>query len=315
MAVTFAALSNFDDKQVDSLGRPAPVVDADAEYDDEPSVANPLQIYLDDIGGTRLLTAEEEVELARTYRANPTSPAGQAARQRLIETNLRLVVSIASRYQNRGMPLGDLIQDGNLGLFRAVDRFDPERGFRFSTYATWWIRQAITRSLAERGRTIRLPVHLNDLLSQVSRTTARLQQELLREPKLDEVADALNVAPARIEETLARAVEPASIEAELTEDGATLADLLPDEEGDSTEASFEFTELQETLDAALDALEPRERIVITLRFGLDDSLPKTLAEIGQTLRMSKERVRQIEEQALRKLRNGPLGQTLASLAA
>ncbi len=287
----------------------------ETDAQDDRAIGNLLQIYLDEIGMTPLLSAAEEIELARTYRADPSSAAGQAARQRLIEANLRLVVSIAARYQNRGLSFGDLVQEGNLGLFRAVDRFDPERGFRFSTYATWWIRQAVTRALAERGRTIRLPVHLNDLLGQVSRTTARLQQELQREPRIEEVARALNVPTARVEETLARAVEPASIEAELTEDGGTLAELLPDEDHSSTEASYEFTELQETIDAALDALEPRERLVITLRFGLDGMPPQTLAEIGQALRMSKERIRQIEEHALRKLRNGPFAQSLAELAA
>ncbi|HVC32176.1 MAG TPA: sigma-70 family RNA polymerase sigma factor [Chloroflexota bacterium] len=315
MFTASAARPGLEDETAEAFRFSAPVRDDRPAADEIPSIANPLQIYLDEIGGKRLLSAAEERDLTQTYRANPTSPAGRAARQRLIEANLRLVVSVAARYQNRGMPLGDLVQDGNLGLFRAVDRFDPDRGFRFSTYATWWIRQAITRALAERGRTIRLPVHLNDLLAQVSRTTAQLQQELLREPRVDEVARALNVAPARIAETLSRAVEPVSIEADLTVDGATLADLLPDDERPSTEGFFEFTELRDTLDAALETLEPRERLVISQRFGLESSAPKTLADIGKTLHMSKERVRQIEEQALRKLRTGPLAENLASLAA
>lgn len=315
MVMTYPVTSDLDVDPVEALGFSDSADDGEIESTDDRAVGNLLQIYLDEIGVARLLSPAEEIELARTFRASPASPAGQAARQRLIEANLRLVVSIAARYQGRGMPFADLVQEGNLGLFRAVDRFDPERGFRFSTYATWWIRQAITRALAERGRTIRLPVHLNDLLGQVSRTTARLQQELQREPRLDEVARALNVSADRIEETLARAVEPASIEAELTEDGGSLADLLPDEDRPSTEGFYELTELQETIDAALDALEPRERLVLSLRFGLDGSPRQTLAEIGRSLNMSKERVRQIEEHALRKLRTGPLAQSLAELAA
>ena len=315
MLTTYPVPSDLEEEPVEVPHFVDTSEDDETDARDDRATSNLLQIYLDEIGTTPLLSASEEIELARTYRTNPSSPAGQAARQRLIEANLRLVVSIAARYQNRGMTFADLVQEGNLGLFRAVDRFDPERGFRFSTYATWWIRQAITRALAERGRTIRLPVHLNDLLGQVSRTTARLQQELQREPRIEEVARALNVPTARVEETLARATEPASIEAELTEDGGTLAELLPDEDRPSTEASYEFTELQETIDAALDALEPRERLVITLRFGLDGLPPQTLAEIGQALRMSKERIRQIEEHALRKLRTGPFAQSLAELAA
>jgi RNA polymerase primary sigma factor len=285
------------------------------EVDEGSAAPNPLQLYLDEIGHTPLLTAAEELALARTYRSAPDSPAGQEARRRLIEANLRLVVSIAARYQNRGLSLADLIQEGNVGLFRAVDRFDPERGFRFSTYATWWIRQAVTRALAERGRTIRLPVHLNDLLGQVSRATARLEQELLREPSLDELSAALHVPADRIEEMVARSAEPASLEAALTDDGTTLADLIPDDVVPAIDAHMEMNELRETLHDALQTLEPRERAIITLRFGLGDDPPRTLAEIGRLMHMSKERVRQIEEQALRKLRNGPLGSSLRSLAA
>ena len=315
MAVAFADVLNNPDEAIEAIVQPT-VSDEDVVFDEATSVGDPVQLYLDEIGSQRLLTADEELSLARTYRANPRSPAGQAARRRLIEANLRLVVSIAARYQNRGLAFGDLIQEGNIGLFRAVDRFDPERGFRFSTYATWWIRQAVTRSVAERGRAIRLPVHLNDLLGQVARVTARLQQELGRDPTVVELARALDVEPKRLAETMARAVEPTSIEAELTEEGATLADMLADEEHPSTEEFVERSELEETLAIALDALDPRERAVITLRFGIDGSPPKTLAQIGQLLGMSKERVRQIEERSLRKLRSGSLAEDLAaSLAA
>src|SRR5258708_16565838 len=168
-----------------------------------------MQLYLDELGGRRLLNAGEEVALARTYRDSPDSREGQAARQRLIESNLRLVVSIAARYRNRGLPFGDLIQEGNIGLFRAVERFDPERGFRFSTYATWWIRQAITRAIAERSRVVRLPVHLHELLGNISRTTARLQQQLQRDPRPDEIAQELGIATAQGQAAQLYTFEPA----------------------------------------------------------------------------------------------------------
>lgn len=317
LTVTIPRTRDQEDEGPDSLVL-APTTEETAVEEvteEEISSTSPIQVYLDEIGSQRLLTAEEELALARTYRASPTSPAGRRARQRLIEANLRLVVSIAARYQNRGLAFGDLIQEGNIGLFRAVDRYDPERGFRFSTYATWWIRQAITRALAERSRTIRLPVHLNDLLSQVSRITAQLQQELEREPTTAEIARALDVDTARIEEILARSVEPASIEAEITDEGASLADVIADTEGLSIEERAELDELREMVGSALESLEPRERAIIAMRFGLDQTPPRTLAEIARTLGMSKERIRQIEERALRKLRGSPLAARLSALAA
>jgi RNA polymerase primary sigma factor len=269
---------------------------------DRGSLGDPMQLYLDDIGARRLLTAAEEVSLATTYRANPSSPAGQAARQRLIEANLRLVVSIATRYRGRGLPVGDLIQEGNFGLFRAVERFDPDRGFRFSTYATWWIRQAVTRAIAERSRLVRLPVHLHEQLGNISRATGRLEQQLQREPTVDEIARELNVAPTQIEAALAYAAEPTSLETELAEDGGSLSDLLPDQTMPSVEVSFERTEEQEVLAEALTRLAPREQAVLARRFGLDGTAQQTLAEIGRSLGLSKERARQIEDEALRKLR-------------
>jgi RNA polymerase primary sigma factor len=274
----------------------------DADRDDASSIGDPTQIYLDDIGLRRLLTAEEEVTLARTYRDHPQSAAGRAARQRLIESNLRLVVSIAARYRNRGMAFGDLIQEGNIGLFRAVDRFDPERGFRFSTYATWWIRQAITRAIAERSRVVRLPVHLHELLGNISRTAAKLQQQLQREPTSEEIAKELGVPAAQVETAQLYTFEPASIEAEFAEDGGSLGDVLPDVSLPSVEASYESIEQQDALAAAIERLAPREQAVLQRRFGLDGSGPQTLAEIGRSLGLSKERARQIEEEALRKLR-------------
>jgi len=306
MLDTYKKLSNQDEDFEESTS-PTPTADdvGDAEVvsrDTDGVLGDPMQLYLDEIGARRLLTAAEEVSLSNTYRSNPNSREGQAARQRLIESNLRLVVSIAARYRNRGMPFGDLIQEGNLGLFKAVDRFDPDRGFRFSTYATWWIRQAITRSIAERSRVVRLPVHLHELLGGIARTTAMLQQQFQRDPKVEEIAAELGVTPVQVQAALSNNSEPASIEAEFAEEGGSLADLIPDSTMPSVEASIEATEQNETIADAMDRLAPREQAVLQLRFGLDGSEPRTLAEIGRSLGLSKERARQIEEEALRKLR-------------
>jgi RNA polymerase primary sigma factor len=306
MLDTYTKLAAQDD-EFEGSAPPAPAVDRDEEVevvvrDDEGAIGDPMQLYLDEIGARRLLTAPEEISLANTYRSNPNSRDGHAARQRLIESNLRLVVSIAARYRNRGMPFGDLIQEGNLGLFKAVDRFDPDRGFRFSTYATWWIRQAITRSIAERSRVVRLPVHLHELLGGIARTTAMLQQQFQRDPKIEEIAAELGVTTVQVQAALSNNTEPASIEAEFAEDGGSLADLIPDSTMPSVEASIEASEQNETIAVALERLAPREQAVLQLRFGLDGSEPRTLAEIGRSLGLSKERARQIEEEALRKLR-------------
>jgi RNA polymerase primary sigma factor len=310
---TYRATPALDD-ELDGSFAPLPTEREEVERDDS-AIGDPTQLYLDDIGLHRLLTAEEEVSLARTYQANPTSPAGRAARQRLIESNLRLVVSIAARYRNRGMAFGDVIQEGNIGLFRAVDRFDPNRGFRFSTYATWWIRQAITRAIAERSRVVRIPVHLHELLGNISRTSAKLQQQLQRDPRPDEIAKELNVPVTQVTAALQYTSEPASIEAEITEEGGSLADLIPDQSLPSVEASYESLEQQDTLAAALERLAPREQAVLQRRFGLDGNGPHTLAEIGRSLGLSKERARQIEEEALRKLRKELQRDQLTSLVA
>jgi RNA polymerase primary sigma factor len=318
MAVTLAPTRIADDElAVLSSEYPAPAVPTRSVRParDEAAAGESLQMYLDQIGPTRLLTAAEEGTLSRTYRAAPDSSAGRAARQRLIESNLRLVVSIAVRYRGRGLPLPDLVQDGNLGLFRAVDRFDADRGFRFSTYATWWIRQAITRAIAERSRVVRVPVHLHDLLGNIAKATARLQQQMGRDPTADEIGEELGISPEQVSQTISYAAEPSSIEAEITEDGATLGDLLADHTRPSVEATYEQTERSETLAAALDRLLPREQAVITRRYGLAGTAPQTLAEVGKTLGLSKERARQIEEQALRKLRLDLKSNELTSLVA
>jgi RNA polymerase primary sigma factor len=290
-------------------------VDEESTASEPGFTADSMQLYLDEIGSRRLLTASEEVALARAYRKDPDSREGQAARQRLIESNLRLVVSIAARYRNRGLPFGDLIQEGNIGLFRAVERFDPERGFRFSTYATWWIRQAITRGIAERSRVVRLPVHLHEMLGGISRASSQLQQQLQREPRPEEIARELGVDVEQVQAALTHNAEPTSIEAEFAEDGGSLADVLADETGLSVEASFEVTEEQERLNAAIERLAPREQAVLVRRFGLDGSGPQTLTEIGRGLGFSKERARQIEEEALRKLRHDLQNDLARSLVA
>jgi len=301
MATTYAASPVLDDELEGSYNPGASAADDDSSRE-AGSIGNPVQLYLDEIGGRRLLTAAEEATLARSYRNDAFSPEGQADRQRMIESNLRLVVSIAAKYRNRGLSFGDLIQEGNIGLFRAVDRFDPERGFRFSTYATWWIRQAITRSIAERSRVVRLPVHLHEMLGGISRATARLQQQFQREPRPEEVARELGLDPQQVEAAIQHSAEPTSIEAELARDGGSLADVLPDESGLSVEATFELSERDERLATAISHLGSREQAVLVRRFGLDGTGPQTLSEIGRTLGFSKERARQIEEDALRKLR-------------
>jgi RNA polymerase sigma factor (sigma-70 family) len=312
MLATYPAPDTLDQVEGESFS-PLPRRRAPRQADDEArdlAQKDSLQMYLDEIGGTPLLTAAEEVALSRAYRGAPSSREGEAARQRLILSNLRLVMSIAVRYQGRGMPLADLVQEGNLGLFRAVERYDPERGFRFSTYAIWWIRQAITRALAERSRLVRLPVHLGDLLGQVARATASLQQQLGRDPSPEEIARSLDVPVAQVQDVLAYSAEPASLEAEVTESGGSLGDLVADD-GVTVEERAEEDERRDWLEDALDQLEPRERAIVARRFGLEGEKPQTFAEIGRTMNLSKERVRQIQEEALRKLRLG----RLASLAA
>ncbi|MEI7644753.1 MAG: sigma-70 family RNA polymerase sigma factor [Chloroflexales bacterium] len=292
-----------------------------------------VQHYLQEIGRVSLLTAREEVDLSeriergddaeeRLLSPEDLSPSmrralerdvdgGNDARRHLIQANLRLVVSIAKKYVGRGLSLLDLIQEGNIGLMRAVEKFDHRKGNRFSTYATWWIRQAVTRSIAEQGRTIRLPVHMSESVSQVKRTSERLSQSLERQPTPEEVAIALGQPIERIERVLEAARRPVSLETPVGDEGEhTLGDFLPDDDlptpGDFASAQL----LRRDLSAALDHLNERERRIIDLRYGLEDGRRRTLEEVGRALGMTRERARQIEAEALRRLRSPDVGQHL-----
>ena len=263
----------------------------------ETSRAN-LGVYLREIGGIPLLTREEEVELARRSRAGDEN-----AKQRLIESNLRLVVQIARRYLNRGLPLPDLIEEGNLGLLRAVEKFDPERGNRFSTYGTWWIRQAVVRALANQARTIRLPVHIGLLLGRYDREQKRLTQELGRTPTTEELAKAMHTTEDEIHELEEVRQQPVSLETPIGhEEEGRLADVVADPSADPSIVLTNFFRARADLVSVLDDLAANERTVLRRRFGLEGEPPETLETIGRRLSLTRERVRQIEGAGLRKLR-------------
>ena len=260
---------------------------------------DPVRMYLKEIGNVPLLTGEEEVELAKRVEAGD-----EEAKRKLTEANLRLVVSIAKKYLGRGMPFLDLIQEGNMGLMKAVDKFDYKRGYKFSTYATWWIRQAITRGIADTGRTIRVPVHMVETINKTLRMTRTLLQELGREPTPEEVADRLGVPVSRVREVLKISKDPVSLDTPIgEEDDSHLGDFIEDDTIMSPADSAAFSMLREELATALESLTERERQVIKLRFGLDDGRARTLEEVGKEFSVTRERIRQIEAKALRKLRH------------
>ena len=263
------------------------------------STEDPVRMYLKEIGNVPLLTTEQEVELAKRVEAGD-----EEAKKQLTEANLRLVVSIAKKYVGRGMPFLDLIQEGNMGLMKAVDKFDYTKGYKFSTYATWWIRQAITRGIADTGRTIRVPVHMVETINKTLRMTRTLLQELGREPTPEEVAERLNVPVSRVREVLKISRDPVSLDTPIgEEDDSHLGDFIEDDSALSPADSAAFSMLREELNTALESLTDRERQVVELRFGLRDGRARTLEEVGREFNVTRERIRQIEAKALRKLRH------------
>ena len=260
---------------------------------------DPVRMYLKEIGTVPLLTAEEEYALAMKKQEGD-----EYAKQRLIEANLRLVVSIAKRYTGRGMSFLDLVQEGNLGLIKGVEKFDPEKGFKLSTYATWWIRQSVTRALADQARTIRVPVHMVETINKMSKMQRKLTLELGYEPSVKELAEHLDMTEEKVQELMQIAREPASLETPIgEEDDSNLGDFVADANVLSPEGNVESVMLREHIDSLLDDLKERERQVIVLRFGLEDGHPRTLEEVGREFNVTRERIRQIEAKALRKLRN------------
>jgi len=260
---------------------------------------DPVRMYLKEIGTVPLLTAEEEVELAKRK-----ADGDQEAKERLIEANLRLVVSIAKRYTGRGMSFLDLVQEGNLGLIKGVEKFDYTKGYKLSTYATWWIRQSVTRALADQARTIRVPVHMVETINKMSKMQRKLTLELGYEPSVKELSEALEMPEEKVMEIMQIAREPASLETPIgEEDDSNLGDFVADNNAVTPEGNVESVMLREHIDALLEDLKERERQVIVLRFGLEDGHPRTLEEVGKEFNVTRERIRQIEAKALRKLRN------------
>ncbi len=285
-----------------------PIVEEDVDPDDEPEnakltaaerlqSADPLKLYVRQLGNGRLLSPAEERELAR--RKDLGDPE---AKRRLIESNLRLVMSITRNYTRADVPLLDLIQEGNLGLIRAIEKFDYRLGYRLSTYATWWIRQSISRALADQGRTIRLPVHVGDQVRRVLRARRTLAQKLNRDPSNDEIAVELGLTPAKVGELLELVNQPVSLETPVGDGESLYADLIEDERSDSPDAVADEAHRATELEAALNALEPRMHLIIRRRYGLDGDAPRTLEELSVELGVTRERVRQIEHKALRELR-------------
>ncbi len=271
----------------------------DLSVPDGVSIEDPVRMYLKEIGKVPLLTAEEEIELAKRMELGD-----QEAKKRLAEANLRLVVSIAKRYVGRGMLFLDLIQEGNLGLIKAVEKFDYRKGYKFSTYATWWIRQAITRAIADQARTIRIPVHMVETINKLIRVSRQLLQELGREPTPEEIAEEMNMPVERVREILKISQEPVSLETPIgEEEDSHLGDFIQDDNVPVPADAAAFTLLKEQLVEVLSTLTDREQKVLRLRFGLDDGRARTLEEVGKEFNVTRERIRQIEAKALRKLRH------------
>lgn len=274
-------------------------VDIDLSIPEGISIDDPVRMYLKEIGRVPLLSADEEIALAKRMESGD-----EAAQKELAEANLRLVVSIAKRYVGRGMLFLDLIQEGNLGLIKAVEKFDYNKGYKFSTYATWWIRQAITRAIADQARTIRIPVHMVETINKLIRVSRQLLQQLGREPSPEEIAAAMEISVERVREIMKIAQEPVSLETPIgEEEDSHLGDFIEDQDAPAPAEAASFMLLKEQLEEVLDTLTEREERVLRLRFGLDDGRARTLEEVGQNFGVTRERIRQIEAKALRKLRH------------
>ena len=286
---------------IEDEGLPADLDEPEALPEDveNAKLDDPVRMYLKEIGRIKLLTPEEEQEIAKKM-----AEGDEDARKRMSEANLRLVVSIAKRYVGRGMQLLDLIQEGNLGLMKAVEKFDYTKGYKFSTYATWWIRQSITRAIADQARTIRIPVHMVETINRVLRTSDSMVQKLGREPTTKEIADELHIEESKVEEVLKIAQEPVSLETPIgEEEDSHLGDFIQDDEASQPSEEASYTLLREQLEEVLSTLTPREEQVLRMRFGLTDGKPHTLEEVGKEFDVTRERIRQIESKALRKLRH------------
>ncbi len=292
------------DDSYDVSAEPTPDVDENEDIDkllaDEGvAVDDPVRMYLKDIGKIPLLDPDREA-----YLAEKIAEGDEAAKNELVEANLRLVVSIAKKYVGKGMYFLDLIQEGNLGLIKAVEKFDHTKGYKFSTYATWWIRQAITRAIADQARTIRIPVHMVETIHRVSRTSRQLLQEFGREPTIDEIAEKLGMSAEKVREIMKAAQDPVSLETPIgEEDDSHLGDFIPDDSSPTPAEAVSYQLLREQLNKVLHTLTPREEMVIKLRFGLEDGRTRTLEEVGREFNITRERIRQIEAKALRKLRH------------
>ena len=287
------------DEDVIAEGEEVEKIDFTDTGDISSTTQDPVKMYLKDIGKVPLLSAEEEIELAKRMEAGD-----EAAKKKLAESNLRLVVSIAKRYVGRGMLFLDLIQEGNLGLLKAVEKFDYRKGYKFSTYATWWIRQAITRAIADQARTIRIPVHMVETINKVTRVSRDLLQKLGREPLPEEVGEVMGLPKERVQEIMKIAQEPVSLETPIgEEEDSHLGDFIEDESIPTPVEATNQTLLHEQLDDVVSTLTEREQRVIKLRFGWDDGRPRTLEEVGKEFNVTRERIRQIEAKALRKLRH------------
>jgi RNA polymerase primary sigma factor len=266
---------------------------------------DPVRTYLKEIGGVSLLSAKDEVRLAKLIEKGD-----QDAKNALIEANLRLVVSVAKRYMGRGLNLLDLIQEGNLGLIRAVEKFDYRKGFKFSTYATWWIRQAVSRAIADQARTIRIPVHMVDAINRVTRTQRSMVQDLGREPTPEEIGKVLDLPPDKVEELLELSRETVSLEAPMGDSEASLADFIEDEHGHQPDQIAQRKIMQEDLQKTLAGLPDRERRIIELRYGLNGNDPMTLEQVGQSFGVTRERIRQMEIRTLRRLQKFRMARAL-----